>query len=353
MAKLHYLLFSFTLGISSCSDGWAQQFDPVAFKPEKVPPLEGAYSVNERLVKAERLADGKLNGPEDIAISPSGEIYTGSADGEIVRVSRDGQVASFAKTGGHPLGMDFDAQGNLIVCEPYSGLLKISPEGEIEVLLDQFEGEKFGLLDDVKVATDGRIYFTDASYKYPLHQYQLDIMEGRPNGRLFRYDPQTGKTELLLDQLYFANGIAFSTDEDFLVVAETARYRMTRYWLRGENAGKREIFLDNLPGYPDTISSNRQGRIWVAFFSIRSPEIDFFQQFPWLKRLFAKLPASLLPSPKPYGLVAAYNEDGEVVDSLHDPQGKTLSNITSVEEFQGELIMGTLTGNALGVIAID
>ena len=43
----------------------------------------------------------------------------------------------------------------------------------------------FGLTDDVKVASDGMVYFTDASYKYPLEDFELDVLENRGNGRLF------------------------------------------------------------------------------------------------------------------------------------------------------------------------
>ena len=62
-----------------------------------------------------------------------------------------------------------------------------------------------------------------------------------------RYDPSTGKTDMLLDGLYFANGVALSADEDYILVNETSRYRITRYWLKGDKAGSSEIFADNPP----------------------------------------------------------------------------------------------------------
>ncbi|HYX38209.1 MAG TPA: SMP-30/gluconolactonase/LRE family protein [Oligoflexus sp.] len=331
----------------------ARKIDPAPFHPEKAPALVGPYAPNQRLASAERLAGGQLQGPEEIAIDADGYVYTGTADGTIKKISRQGEVTTFANTGGHPLGLDFDAAGQLLVAEPYSGLLRVTADGKVTILVQDYEGEKLGLVDDVKVASDGRIYFTEASRKYPLDKYQLDFLEARANGRLFRYDPLTAETELLLDNLYFANGIALSAEEDFLIVAETSRYRLTRYWLQGPRAGEREIFLDNLPGLPDTISSNGEGTIWVAYFSVRDRLIDGLQPYPWLKGLLAKLPTKLLPKPKAYSLVVAYDENGNVLQALHDPTGKNIGNITSVEEYKGELYMGSLTGDAIGVIRIE
>ncbi|MCX6131310.1 MAG: SMP-30/gluconolactonase/LRE family protein, partial [Proteobacteria bacterium] len=285
-------------------------------------------------------------------VDRQGFIYTGNADGIIQKLSRKGEVETFAVTGGHPLGLDFDATGNLIVCEPYSGLLMVSPKGVVSNLVHSYQGEEFGLLDDVKVAHDGRIYFTDASWKYHLDEYQLDVLEARPNGRLFRYDPKTAQLELLMDQLYFANGVALSAAEDFLIVAETSRYRLSRLWLQGPRAGQREVFLDNLPGMPDTISSNHEGIIWVAYFSVRDALLDALHPYPWIKSILARVPLKMLPKPKAYSFVVAYDERAQVLQNYQDPSGKTLGNVTSVEEYRGELYMGSLLGDAIGVIAL-
>lgn len=56
--------------------------------------------------------------------------------------------------------------------------------------------------------------------------------------------------------------------EDFVLVNETYRYRIVRYWLKGPKAGTHEVFIDNLPGFPDNISSNRKGTFWLALFTV-------------------------------------------------------------------------------------
>jgi sugar lactone lactonase YvrE len=81
--------------------------------------------------------------------------------------------------------------------------------------------------------------------------------EARPHGRLLSYNPASGETKVLLKDLYFANGVALSANEDFVLVNETYRYRITRYWLSGDKAGTHDIFIDNLPGLPDNLQGDR------------------------------------------------------------------------------------------------
>lgn len=75
--------------------------------------------------------------------------------------------------------------------------------------------------DDVAEASDGSVYFSDASSKFGLPDWFLDLLEARPHGRLLRYDPSTKKTSVVLANLTFANGVTLSQGQDFLVVCET------------------------------------------------------------------------------------------------------------------------------------
>ena len=97
----------------------------------------------------------------------------------------------------------------------------VKADREVHLLTDEAEGLKFRLTDGVDVASDGMIYFTDASYKYNLHNHILDIFEGRPHGRLMSFDPSTNHTDVLLRDLYFANGLALSPDQQSLIFCET------------------------------------------------------------------------------------------------------------------------------------
>ena len=81
-------------------------------------------------------------------------------------------------------------------------------------------------------------------------------MEHRPLGRLLVYNPETKTTTTLLDNLYFANGVAIGSDGTFVLFNETYMYRVQKYWIKGEKAGTSEIVIDKIPGFPDNISSN-------------------------------------------------------------------------------------------------
>ena len=219
-------------------------------------------------VEVQQIAAGAVNGPESIAFDDEGLMYTTNADGRLIVLNRDGSnPVDYAQTGGRPLGLKFDSQGNLIVADAYKGLLSIDTTGEITVLTTEYDGVPFLITDDLDIASDGTIYFSDASFVYNLANYTKDY--GQSNGRLLAYDPATKQTHLLLDDLFFANGVALAPDESYVLVSETWEKHITRYWLTGPHVGQEEIFSD-LKGfgigdlYPDNITYNGDSVFWVS-----------------------------------------------------------------------------------------
>jgi sugar lactone lactonase YvrE len=117
----------------------------------------------------------------------------------------------------------------------------------VELLADEAEGVKLKLTDAVDIAEDGTIYFTDASYKYNLLEFFWDFLEGKPYGRAISYDPVTKETKVLAHDLYFANGVAVSPDQQYVVFCETFMYDPSNliYVLANTHASFREIsFFD-------------------------------------------------------------------------------------------------------------
>lgn len=332
---------------------WPTPIDPVAYQPPAGPALTGELAPNTALRAAQHIGVGQLQGPEDTAVDAEGRIYGGTHDGRIQRVTADGRVEVFAETGGRPLGMAFDAQGNLIVADAWKGLLSIDPAGQVTVLATEAGGVPFAFTDDLDIASDGTIYFSDASSRFNQPEYLFDLLEARPHGRLLKYDPATRQVTTLLDGLYFANGVALSQAEDFVLVNETYRYRITRYWLKGEKAGQSDVFIDNLPGFPDNISATRDGRFWLALFTVRNPQMDAMHPRPRVKKIVSRLPRTFWPKPAPYGFVAELDEQGRILRTLQDPGGERLSTVTSVKEAGGKLYLGSLYNDRIGVLTLE
>lgn len=325
---------------------WPVPVDPVAWNAPQAPALEGRYAINDALATVKRLGEGQGVGPEDVAIDDDGHLYVGYEDGRVVRFDPGGGNPDLiADTGGRPLGLDFAPDGTLVVADGYRGLLRVNPaSGAVTVLTDQADGVPFRFTDDVDVADDGTVYFTDASSKFgPAMHARDDIIEHGGHGRFLRFDPATGTTTVLIDGLQFANGVALSGDEDFVLVTQTGSYNIVRYWLKGERAGEHEVFFDNLPGIPDGISGNGEGTFWVALFAPRNATLDAMSDKPLLRQVVFRLPLFLQPQPARHAFVLGLNEDGDVTHNLQHQSEEAFAPITSVEQHGARLYLGSLT----------
>ena len=267
----------------------------------------------------EQIAAGNVNKPEAIAFDGDGLMYTANEDGRIIVLNRDGSnPQDYAQTGGRPLGLKFDLSGNLIVADAFQGLLSIDTTGQITVLSTSFGGIPFMLTDDLDIASDGTIYFSDATYLNNLNNISNDW--GQPNGRLLSYNISTGVTSLLLDSLYFANGVSISNDESFLLVNETAASRVRRYWLTGPNAGQSGVFayINQNSWLPDNITCNDQSVFWVATI---------------------------------YGPVLGLDENGQIIYQLNF-NSNLLNENTSAIQYNDTLYLGSLQDSHIGKIPL-
>jgi sugar lactone lactonase YvrE len=323
--------------------------DPEAWTPLAPPALAGPYAENARLARVEWLLRGRIDGPEAVAFDRDGRLYTGLRDGRIVRF-RPGEDALevVARTGGRPLGLKFDGSGGLVVADAHRGLLAVGEHGEVSLLASAHGGVGFRFTDDLDIAADGTIYFSDASSRYSIEDYPLDILEHRGNGRLLAYHPTTRTTELLATGLRFANGVALAPDESYLVVAETSDYALRRVWLLPGRRGQSEPFAQNLPGFPDNVTWDSARRcFWVAIGSPRDRVIDALAPHPWLRKVVARLPAGLHPKPKRHAFALAFDPAGRVVDNLQQRAPDSYSPVSSVIAHDGWLYLGSFARDAV------
>lgn len=322
---------------------------PSAWTPPDAPSLTGQYEKNTRLSSVQRLALGEGHNPEDVALDAEGKIYTGFEDGRIMVLQPDGtQPRVFANTGGRPLGLVFDRSGNLIVADAIKGLLSVNKAGEIKLLAAAAEGFDFMCLNDLDIGADGTIYFTEASRKFPMTQHVYDLLEHGPNGRLLALHPTATGPRTLLEHLHFANGVAVSPDQTFVLVAETGEYRIRRYWLDGPKKGQSDVFIDNLPGFPDGISSNGKDKFWLALVTPRQALVDRMLPYPFVRKMVVRLPKFLQPGPQRYSFVLGLDPQGHVVDNLQNDSPDCYAQIANVIENNGSLYFGSIGESTVG-----
>lgn len=340
---------------------WPVPAEPVAWSASMPPGYVGPHAQNTRLADLRRIDTGGEYGPEHMALGPDGKLYAAMTSGNLLRMDADGaNVTVFANTGGRVLGFAFDGTGWMIAADAMRGLLAIDADGTVRVLVDHVGGERLGYANAVVVAVDGTIFFTQSSTRFApadlggtLEASILDVLEQSATGRVLAYDPATATTRIVAHGLSFANGIALSSDGRHLFVNETGRYRV---WKIASDARDvdvaadtpaAEVFLDNLPGYPDNLMRGRDGRIWVGLFRPRNPAADSLAGRPFLRKILLRLPHALLPTGPPYSHVFAFGEDGRIVADLQDPSG-AYPETTGATETADRLYIHSLHAQAIG-----
>ena len=322
------------------------KFSPVGWRPPKHPKLEGVFAINKDLAAAELWPSGK--GPEDVAVDDEGFVYTGLENGNILKFRPDGSSHQIlGNTGGRPLGVGIHPAGGVLVCGAYAGMLHVADTGTIEEVLAKVDGTKLLLTNNASIARDGRIFFTESSQRWELDHFTEDLLEMTSTGRLLVLHPN-GDIEELISDLCFANGVALSPDESFVLVAETGRFNIHRHWLSGPKAATNDVWLTNLPGFPDNLSQD-DGVVWCAFPRPRDAQLDMLQSKPRLKSIVMKLPASMQPSPSRHGFVLGFDLEGNVVHNLQDTSGK-VAVTTGVRASHGKLYIGSLSDPTIAVL---
>ncbi|MBO6718291.1 MAG: SMP-30/gluconolactonase/LRE family protein [Rhizobiaceae bacterium] len=335
--------------------------DPIQVKIEPVAGMAGLMpdETAPKLKDAAIIGAGRVDGPEDVILDRDGNLYCGNRDGRILRLAAPDytHVEVLAKIGGRPLGLAFDAEGRLVTCVAGMGLLRVSMDGAVELLTDQTDRSFFSIqddttirmADDLDIGPDGKIYFTDATKRYDIENWGLDLLEGRPNGRLISFDPATRRTQTICDNLVFPNGVCLTHDGKFLLVASTWNCSILIFDLADLAAGPR-VFMSGLPGYPDNVNRASDGGYWVALAGMRNPIMDQAMKYPALRRRMAKRvpPTNWLFGNLNIGGVLKVDGGGSIVDALWDEPDGPLYMITSMREHEGALFLGSVSNDKIG-----
>ena len=297
--------------------------DPVAWDAPEDLGHVGDFAPNTELANLERISVGVSMGPED-AVVLDGMIYATSQRGDITRIDpATKSVEIIANTGGVPLGIEAH-EGVLYIADAHKGLLSVTPEGTIKTLTNEVDGTPILYADDLDIAQNGVIYFSDASTKFgaegnstTLAASLLEIMESKGTGRVVAYDPRTQQSRVIAKGLVFPNGVAMHPDGSVLV-NETGRYRTLKI---DPASGRMTDWISNMPGFPDNINPGPNGTFLLGLISPRSEWLDANAAKPGARKFAMRLPPSMRPKAVPYVHIVQLNADGDVLRTLQDPDG--------------------------------
>lgn len=318
------------------------------------------WALNDKLKDVYVIGEGEIEGAEDVILDRNDNLYGGSRHGDIIRFFPPDykRWEIFAHIGGAPLGMAFDKEDNLHVCVGGMGVYRITPDRKVELVTDETnrsiysvnDDSRLRLADDLDIADDGRIFFSEATVRYEIHDWPIDGLEARGNGRIICYDPNTKKSRTIIRNLLFPNGVCIASNKQSILFSETWGCSVKRYWFDGPNKGKIETVMENLPGYPDNINWASDGNYWMSLLGMRSPALDLAWKMPGFRKRMAKqVPRDewLFPNVN-VGCVIKFNDKGEVLDILWDLGAKNHPQITSMREHRGYLFLGGLSNNRIG-----
>jgi gluconolactonase len=177
-------------------------------------------------------------------------------DGYVAKVATDGTVSRFFTTGQQPNGSRFHRDGRLFVAElRLKQILVAAPDGSVEVFVDACDGRPLLGPNDLVFDRSGVLYFTDPH----------GSSAANPIGGLCRCTADR-RASRIADGIAYPNGLALSTDERVLYVAEMGRHRILRYDLAADGSVGRPDVLAELSGGvgPDGMALDADGNLYVA-----------------------------------------------------------------------------------------
>ena len=195
---------------------------------------------------------------------------------------QSGAVSVFRAPSNHANGNTRDRQGRLITCE-HSGrrVTRTEPDGSITVLCDSYNGRRLNSPNDVVVARDGAVWFTDPLFGLLGYNEGVKADSELPQA-VYRLDPHTMAPALVADGFQGPNGLAFSPDESILYIVasrEEPRRILAYDVVGGTQLQRGRVFIDSGPGgTPDGFRVDLDGNLWCGW-GMGTPELDGVRVF--------------------------------------------------------------------------
>lgn len=250
-------------------DGIVRYPDPAV---EVIDPRFTAYRVGNAAV--ERLYTGArwLEGPVWFGDSRS-LVFSDIPNNRMLRYCEiTNEVTPFRTLSNNSNGNTRDRQGRLVTCEHLTRrVTRTEHDGNITVLIDQFEGRPLNAPNDVVVHSDGAVWFTDPGYGI-LMNYEGERAEAELPTRIYRLDTATGTATVVADDLVKPNGLCFSPDESRLYISDSAishdpeapgHIRVFDV-ADGRKLRGGQVFADMSPGFADGMRTDGDGNLWSS-----------------------------------------------------------------------------------------
>ncbi len=220
----------------------------------------------ERIAGGFRWAEGPVYFPDLRCL-----IWSDIPNNRMMRwLEEDGHVSVFRSPSHYANGNTRDREGRLVTCEhDLRRVTRTEHDGRITVLIDRFEGKKLNAPNDVVVAQDGAVWFTDPGYGID-GPYEGHTAEAELPRRVYRLDPGSGRAAVVADDFARPNGLCFSPDERLLYVVDTGISHGGPSHIRvfdvdGSRLRNGRIFVEDFaPGMSDGIRPDMHGNIWSA-----------------------------------------------------------------------------------------
>lgn len=226
--------------------------------------------------KVERLATGFrwAEGPVWFADARC-LLFSDIPNQRILRWSDDanggGGLTVFRQPSNFSNGQTRDRQGRLVSCEHGTRrVTRTEIDGSITVLAERFDGKRLNSPNDVVVASDGAVWFSDPTYGI-LSDYEGYAAEPeQPVRGIYRLDP-SGRLDRVAHDFVQPNGLAFSPDERTLYVADSgashdtsAPSHILAFDVDGGRLTRQRVFALIDAGIPDGIRVDAQGNLWSS-----------------------------------------------------------------------------------------
>lgn len=239
---------------------------------EVLDPCFGAYRIGtaavERLCTGARWAEGPVWFGDSRSL-----VFSDIPNNRMLRYCEiTNEVTPFRMPSNNSNGNTRDREGRLITCEHLTRrVTRTEHDGNITVLIDQFEGRPLNAPNDVVVHSDGAVWFTDPGYGI-LMNYEGQRAEAELPTRVYRLDTATGTATVVADDLIKPNGLCFSPDESRLYVSDSAishdpeapgHVRVFDV-ADGRRLRGGQVFTDMSPGFADGMRTDRDGNLWSS-----------------------------------------------------------------------------------------